>query len=300
MDMRVGLWRKVSTKELMLLNCGVGEDSWEYLGLQGVQPVHPKGDQSWVFIGRTDVEAKSPILWPPDAKSWLIWKDPDAGKDWGQEEKGTTEDDMVGWHHWHNGHGFRWTLGVGEGQGGLACCSSWGRKELDTTERLNWTELKESIINTKDQTLCSVGSEVKASACNAGDLGSIPGSGRSPGEGNGNPLQYSCLENPMGGGAGWATVHRVTRGCKESDTTEWLDFHFPQSRSYLRWNEIVGNFLSHYLENPEIVSYILNSSDFGSAHVYLVKNIFPSGITLCLLKSFTIRFISMGYVQKAL
>ena len=144
------------------------------------------------------------------------------------------------------------------------------------------------------------GSEVKASACNAGDLGSIPGSGRSPGEGNGNPLQYSCLENPMGGGAGWATVHRVTRGCKESDTTEWLDFHFPQSRSYLRWNEIVGNFLSHYLENPEIVSYILNSSDFGSAHVYLVKNIFPSGITLCLLKSFTIRFISMGYVQKAL
>ena len=93
------------------------------------------------FIGGTDIEAETPILWPPDAESWLIWKDPDAGKDWGQEEKGTTEDEMVGWHHRHNGHGFGWTLGVSYGQGGLACCSSWGRNELDTTERLNWTEL---------------------------------------------------------------------------------------------------------------------------------------------------------------
>ena len=79
----------------MLLNCGVGEDSWEFLGLQEIQPVHPKGDQSWVFIGRTDAEAETPILWPPDAKSWLIWKDPDAGKDWGQEEKGMTEDEWL-------------------------------------------------------------------------------------------------------------------------------------------------------------------------------------------------------------
>ena len=102
-----------------------------------IQPVHPKGDQSWVFIGRTDIEAETPILWPSDAKSWLIWKD-DAGKDWGQE-KGMTEDEMVGWHHWLNGHGFGWTLGVGDGQGGLACCGSWGCKESDTTERLNWT-----------------------------------------------------------------------------------------------------------------------------------------------------------------
>ena len=102
--------------------------------------VHPKGDQSWVFIGRTDFEAETPILWPPEAKSWLIWKDPDAGKDSGQEEKGTTEDEMVGWHHWLNGHGFGWTPGVGDRQGGLACCNSWGRKESDTTERLNWTE----------------------------------------------------------------------------------------------------------------------------------------------------------------
>ena len=105
------------------------------------QPVHPKGDQSWVFTGRTDVEAETPILWPPDVKSWLIWKDPDAGKDWGRKEKGTTEDEMVAWHHRLDGHGFGWTLGVGDGQGGLVCCDSWGRKELDMTEQLNWTEL---------------------------------------------------------------------------------------------------------------------------------------------------------------
>ena len=109
------------------------------LDCKEIQPVHPKGDQSWVFIGSTDVEAENPILWPPDAKSWLIWKDPDARKDWGQE-KGTTEDEMVGWHHQLNGHGFGWTPGVGDGQGGLACCGSWVLKELDTTERLNWTE----------------------------------------------------------------------------------------------------------------------------------------------------------------
>ena len=105
-----------------------------------IQPVHPKGDQSWVFIGRADVEAQTPILWPPDVKSCLIWKDPDAGKDWGQEEKGTMEDEMVGWHHRHNGHGFGWTSVVGDGQGGLACCGSWGCKESYTTERLNWNE----------------------------------------------------------------------------------------------------------------------------------------------------------------
>ena len=100
------------------------------------QPVHPKGDQSWVFIGRTDVEAETPILWSPNVKSWLIGKDPHARKDWGQEEKGTTEDEVVGWHHWLDGHGFGWTP-VGDGQGGLACCDSWGRKESDTTEWLS-------------------------------------------------------------------------------------------------------------------------------------------------------------------
>jgi len=105
------------------------------LDCKEIQSVHPKGDQSWVFIGRTDVEAKTPILWLPDAKSWLIWKDPDAGKDWGQEEKGTTEDKMVGWHHRLNGHGFGWIPGVGDGQGCPACCGSWSH----VTERLNWT-----------------------------------------------------------------------------------------------------------------------------------------------------------------
>ena len=105
--------------------------------------VHPKGNQSWVFVGRTDVEAKTPILWPPDAKSWLIWKDPNAEKVWRQEEKGTTEDEMVGWHHRHNGHGFGRTLGVGDGQGGLVCCGSWGHKESDTrATELKYTGIK--------------------------------------------------------------------------------------------------------------------------------------------------------------
>ena len=143
MDVRVGLWRKLSAEELMFSNCGVGEDSWESPGLQGDQPVHSKGDQSWVFIGRTDAKAETPVLWPPHVKSWLIGKDPDAGRGWGQEEKGTTEDEMAGWHNRLDGHGFGWTLGVGDGQGGLACCDLWDCKELDPTEQLNWTELKE-------------------------------------------------------------------------------------------------------------------------------------------------------------
>ena len=109
------------------------------LDFEEIQEVSPKGNQFWIFVGRTDVEAETPILWPPDRKSWLIWKDPDAGKDWGQEEKGMTEVEMVGWHHWLNGHGPGWTLGVVDGQGGLACCSPWGCKELDKTE-LSWTE----------------------------------------------------------------------------------------------------------------------------------------------------------------
>ena len=125
----------------MLLNCGVGEDSWESLDCKEIQPVHLKGDQSWVFIGRTDVEAETLILWLTDGKSWLIWKDPDAGKDWGQEEKETTEDEMIRWHHRHNGHGFGCIPGTDDGQGGLACCGSQGCKESDTNEQLNWTEL---------------------------------------------------------------------------------------------------------------------------------------------------------------
>ena len=112
------------------------------LDCKEIQPVHPNGDQSWVFIGKTDVEAETSVLWPPDAKSWLIWKDPDAGKDWGQEEKGTTEDKMVGWHYRLNGRGFGWTTAVDDGQGGLACCSSCGyRVGHDWATELNWTDL---------------------------------------------------------------------------------------------------------------------------------------------------------------
>ena len=103
-----------------------------------IQPIHSKEDQSWVFFGRNDAKAETPVLWPPHVKSWLIGKDSDAGRDWGQEEKGTTEDEMAGWHHRLNGREFEWTPGVGDGQRGLACCNSWGHKESDTTERLNW------------------------------------------------------------------------------------------------------------------------------------------------------------------
>ena len=114
------------------------------LDCKEIQPVHPKGIQSWIFIGRTDVEAETPILWPPDAKNWLIGKDLDVVKDWRQEEKGMTEDEMAGWNYWLAGHEFEQALGVGNGQGSLACCSPWGSKESDTTEWLNWTELNQS------------------------------------------------------------------------------------------------------------------------------------------------------------
>ena len=110
------------------------------LDCKEIQPVHPKGDQSWMFIEKTEGEAETLILLLPNAKGWLIWKGPDAGKDWRWEEKGTTKDEMVGWHHWLNGHEFESTLGVGDGQEGLTCCSPWGCKELDMTEWLNWTE----------------------------------------------------------------------------------------------------------------------------------------------------------------
>ena len=135
MDVRVGWWRRLSAKELMV----VLEKTLESpLDCKEIQPVYPKGDQSWVFIGRTDVEVETPLFWPPDVKSWFIGKDPDAGKDWGQEEKGMTEDEIVGWVHRLNIYGFGWTLG------GLAVCSSWGRCESDMIELLKWTELKET------------------------------------------------------------------------------------------------------------------------------------------------------------
>ena len=135
MDVSVGVWRKLSTKKFMLLNCDVGEDSWESLGLQG--------DPFWrrlalCVLWGNDAKAETPVLWPPHAKCWLVGKDSDAGRDWGQEEKGTTEDEMAGWHHWLDACEFEWTPRVGDGQGGLLCCDSWGHKESDMTERLNW------------------------------------------------------------------------------------------------------------------------------------------------------------------
>ena len=142
MDVRVGPWRRLSTEELMLLNCSVGEDSRESLGLQG-DPSSPFWRSSVLgFLSKDDAKAETPVLWPPHVKSWLIGKDSDAGRDWLQEEKGTTEDEMAGWHYWLDGCESEWTPGVGDGQGGLACCDSWGHKKSDTTEQLNWTDLK--------------------------------------------------------------------------------------------------------------------------------------------------------------
>ena len=125
----------------MLLNCVLEKTLESPLDWKEIQPVHPKGNQSWIFIGRTDAEAETPILWPPDVKNWLIWKDLDAGKVWRWEEKGMTEDKMVGWQHQLKGHEFEQAPWVGDGQGGLACCSPWSCKELDVAEQLNWTEL---------------------------------------------------------------------------------------------------------------------------------------------------------------
>ena len=116
------------------------------LDCKEIEPAHSKGDQPGVFFGRTDAKAETPVFWPPHAKSWLIGKDSDAGRHWGQEEKGTTEDEIAGWYHLLDGHEFERTLGVGDGQGSLACCNSWGRKESDTTEWLNWTELNWEYI----------------------------------------------------------------------------------------------------------------------------------------------------------
>ena len=119
------------------------------LDYKEIQLVHSEGDQPRDFFGRTDAKAEIPVHWPPHAKSWLIGKDSDAGRDWGHEEKGTTEDEMTGWHHWLDVRESGWTPGVGDGQGGLACCDSWGRKESDTTDRLNWTELVQCHVVSK-------------------------------------------------------------------------------------------------------------------------------------------------------
>ena len=213
------------------------------LDCREIKPVHPEGNQSWIFIGRTEAEAETPIVWPPDAKSWLIWKDPDAGKYWRQEEKGTTEYEMVGWHHWLDGHEFEQAPGVCDGQWSLVCCSPWGFKESDMTERLNWTELTLMVKN------------LAANVGHLRDTGLIPGLERSPGGGHGNPLQYSCLENPMVIGAWLATIHRVT---KSWILLKWLSMHSlhkKQERNatgkglgYLPTFENSGNYLQLFEE----------------------------------------------------
>ena len=162
MDVRVGLWRKLSAKELMPWNSGVGEDSWESLGLQG-DPTSPFWRRSTLgVLGSNDAKAEIPVLWLPHVKSWLTGKDFDAGRDWRQEKKRMAEDEMSGWHQGLDGHEFEWTLGVGDGQGGLVCCNSWGHKESDTTEGLNWTDCYGSYIcSLPSQTLKDIWDEMK-------------------------------------------------------------------------------------------------------------------------------------------
>ena len=141
MDVRVGLEEGWAPKNWCVWTVVLEKTLESPLDCKEIQPVHPERDQSWGFFGRNDAKAETLVLWPPHAKSWLIGKDFDAGRDWEQEEKGTTEDEMAGWHHGLDGSESEWTPGVGDGQGVLVCCSSWGRKESDMTEQLNWTEL---------------------------------------------------------------------------------------------------------------------------------------------------------------
>ena len=141
MDVRVGLWRKLSTTNWFFWTVVLEKTLESPLDCKEIQPVHSKRDQSWVFFGRNDVKAEATVIWTPHAKCWLIGKDSDVGRDWGQEENWMTEDEMDGWHHGLNGRETEWTLGDGDGQGGLACCNSWHHKESNTTEQLNWTEL---------------------------------------------------------------------------------------------------------------------------------------------------------------
>ena len=157
-----------------------------------------------MFIGRTDAEAEIPILGPPDAKSWLIGTHPDAGKDWGREEKGMTEDEIAGWHHRLDAHEFEWTPGVGDGQGALVCCDSCVCKESDTTEQLNWTELKFLRTSLVVQMIKDL--PAMKETC----IQSL-GWGDPLEKGNGYQLQYSCLENSMVRGAWWATAHGVAK-----------------------------------------------------------------------------------------
>ena len=206
-----------------------------------------------MFIGRTDTEAETPILWPPDVKNWLIGKDPDAQKDRGQEEKGTAEDEMAGWHHWLHGHESGWTPGVGDGQGGLACCNSWGRKESDTTEWLNWTECHLLIfaismhsINKNFLRLLSILISIGEKENNVQEENNnicwIPSIGQPPGK----PYLWkwkSCLTlcNPVD-----YTVH----GILQARTLEWVAYPFSSGSSWprnqTRVSRIAGGFFTNW------------------------------------------------------
>ena len=159
------------------------------LDCKEIQPVHSEGDQPWDFFGRNDAKAEIPVLWPPHGKSWLIRKDSDAGRDWGQEEKGTTEDEMVGWHRWFDGRESEWTPGVGDGQGCLVCWDSWGGKESDTTERLIWSDGGPLVKN------------LPVNAGDTGDWGSVPGWGKIPWCRQQQPTPVFLLGNPKDRGA---------------------------------------------------------------------------------------------------
>ena len=194
-----------------------------------------------MFIGGTDVEAETPILWPPDAESWLIWKDLDAGKDWGQEEKAMTEDEMVGWHHRLNGHGFGWTPGVGDEQGGLVCFGSWGHKESDMTERLNWTELIQ--VSSQDWIKASVfvsnswrrgnpgGASGKESTCEFNKHGFDSWAGEIPWR---RKWQSTPVFLPGKSHRQRSQVGYSQKGCKESDAAE----HTEQRHQYLKEEEV--------------------------------------------------------------
>ena len=166
------------------------------LDCKEIQPVHPKGNQSWIFFGRTDAEVETLILWPPDAKNWLISKEHDAGKHRRQEKKGTSEDEMVGWHHWLSGHEFEQDPGVGDIQGNLACCSPWGGKELDLTKQLNWTECRRKrLTDTENKLVLPAGASLIAQLVkNPPAMQETPVDswvGKSTEEGIGYSLKYS-------------------------------------------------------------------------------------------------------------
>ena len=224
------------------------------LDFKEINPVNPKGNQSWIFIGRTDDEAEAPVLWTLDAKTWLNGKNPDAGKDWRQDEKGTSKHEMLTWHHQLDGHGFEQAPGIGNGHGSLACCSPRVTVGHDWVTDINWEEsiterrsefsLKQFEANYnsyEEMWRFPGGSEGKKSACKAGDMGSVPGSGRSPGGGNCYPLQDSGLQNSMGRGAWWATVMGSLKVTLDWATNTFI-FHF--MKKFIRYLHENLNFVS--------------------------------------------------------